>query len=108
MAILLVSHDLAVIAGHCDRVIVMYAGAIMESGPVEAVLRRAEEPLHAGASSRRVRGPARRAARGSEHHTRRSRPLTHERHNVGCPFAGRCALTIDVCRSRTPPEVAFG
>jgi peptide/nickel transport system ATP-binding protein len=41
MAILLVSHDLAVIAGHCDRVMVMYAGVIMESGPVDAVLRRA-------------------------------------------------------------------
>src|SRR5271170_4492217 len=40
MAILLVSHDLAVVAGHCDRVMVMYAGVIMESGPVDAVLRR--------------------------------------------------------------------
>ena len=44
MAILLVSHDLAVIAGHCDRVIVMYAGMIMESGPVEAVLRQPRNP----------------------------------------------------------------
>ncbi|MGB3584458.1 MAG: ABC transporter ATP-binding protein, partial [Roseiarcus sp.] len=44
MAILLVSHDLAVIAGHCDRVMVMYAGVIMESGPVDAVLRRPRNP----------------------------------------------------------------
>ena len=44
MALLLVSHDLAVIAGHCDRVIVMYAGWIMESGPVEAVLREPKNP----------------------------------------------------------------
>ena len=44
MALILVSHDLAVIAGHCDRVIVMYAGLIMESGPVEAVLREPRNP----------------------------------------------------------------
>jgi peptide/nickel transport system ATP-binding protein len=44
MAVLLVSHDLAVIAGHCDRVIVMYAGVIMEMGPVEAVLREPRNP----------------------------------------------------------------
>jgi peptide/nickel transport system ATP-binding protein len=44
MAILLVSHDLAVIAGHCDRVIVMYAGVIMESGPVEVVLHQPRNP----------------------------------------------------------------
>ena len=64
MAILLVSHDLAVIAGHCDRVIVMYAGMIMESGPVEAVLREPQKPLHAGAarSSPAAWRAARRAA----------------------------------------------
>ena len=71
MAILLVSHDLAVIAGHCDRVMVMYAGVIMESGPVDAVLRRAEKPLHAGAA----RGPAaagRAARRSARDHSRRA------------------------------------
>ena len=44
MAVLLVSHDLAVIAGQCDRVIVMYAGVIMEMGPVETVLREPRNP----------------------------------------------------------------
>ena len=44
MALLLVSHDLAVIAGYCERVIVMYAGIVMESGPVEAVLREPRNP----------------------------------------------------------------
>ena len=71
MAVLLVSHDLAVIAGHCDRVIVMYAGVIMESGPVETVLARAEEPVHAGAA----RGPpaaGRAARRAAQDHSRRA------------------------------------
>ncbi len=44
MAMLLVSHDLAVIARHCRRVLVMYGGTVMESGPVDAVLRRARHP----------------------------------------------------------------
>ena len=47
MAMLLVSHDLAVIARHCRRVLVMYGGAVMEEGPVEAVLRRGAPSLYA-------------------------------------------------------------
>ena len=43
-AILLVSHDLAVIARHCRRVLVMYGGAVMEEGPGEAVLGEARHP----------------------------------------------------------------
>ena len=63
MAILLVSHDLAVIAGHCDRVIVMYAGMIMESGPVEAVLREPRNPYTLALLEARPRPGAPRGAR---------------------------------------------
>ena len=105
LAVLLVSHDLAVIAGHCDRVIVMYAGLIMESGPVEAVLREPKNPYTLALLEARPRPGAPRGARlmtipGAP-------PATHE-NRVGCPFAGRCALTVDVCRTTPPPEVAFG
>ena len=69
MALILVSHDLAVVAGHCDRVIVLYAGVIMESGPVEAVLQGAEESIYARAS--RGAASARSAARAAaEDHPR--------------------------------------
>ena len=63
MAVLLVSHDLAVIAGHCDRVIVMYAGLIMESGPVEAVLREPKNPYTLALLEARPRPGAPRGAR---------------------------------------------
>jgi peptide/nickel transport system ATP-binding protein len=105
MAILLVSHDLAVIAGHCDRVIVMYSGVILESGPVETVLRQPRNPYTLALLGARPRpgGP-----RGARLATIPGAPAVAHAHSVGCPFAGRCALTIDICWTAPPPEVAFG
>jgi peptide/nickel transport system ATP-binding protein len=105
MAILLVSHDLAVIAGHCDRVIVMYAGVIMESGPVEAVLREPRNPYTLALLEARPRPGAPRGARLKT--IPGGPPVTHEQRE-GCRFAGRCALTLDICWTAPPPEVAFG
>jgi peptide/nickel transport system ATP-binding protein len=105
MAILLVSHDLAVIAGHCDRVMVMYAGVIMESGPVEAVLRRPRNPYTLALLEARPRPGAPRRARLAT--IPGAPPVTQDR-RAGCPFAGRCALTVDRCWTTTPPLVPFG
>jgi peptide/nickel transport system ATP-binding protein len=105
MAVLLVSHDLAVIAGHCDRVIVMYAGMIMESGPVEAVLRQPRNPYTLALLEARPRPGAPRGARLA---TIPGAPPAQHEHRAGCPFAGRCALTIERCWTTPPPEVAFG
>jgi peptide/nickel transport system ATP-binding protein len=105
MAILLVSHDLAVIAGHCDRVIVIYAGVIMESGPVEAVLREPRNPYTLALLQARPRPGAPRGARLA---TIPGAPQLKHELRTGCPFAGRCALTVDICRRTPPPEVAFG
>jgi peptide/nickel transport system ATP-binding protein len=105
MAILLVSHDLAVIAGHCDRVMVMYAGLIMESGPVDIVLRQPKNPYTLALLEARPRPDAPRGARLA---TIPGAPPVASDHVAGCPFAGRCALTVDRCWSTPPPEVAFG
>src|SRR5271167_3527009 len=105
MALLLVSHDLAVIAGHCDRVIVMYAGLIMESGPVDAVLRRPRNPYTLALLEARPRPGA---PRGERLRTIPGSPPIHHEIGAGCPFAGRCELTIDICRTTPPPEVRFG
>ena len=104
MAILLVSHDLAVIAGHCDRVIVMYAGVIMESGPVQVVLHQPRNPYTLALLEARARPGAPRRARLKT--IPGAPPAAHER-SVGCPFAGRCALTVDRCWTTPPPEVGF-
>ena len=105
MAILLVSHDLAVIAGHCDRVMVMYAGVIMESGPVDVVLRQPKNPYTLALLEARPRPDAPRGARLA---TIPGAPPAAYDHRAGCPFAGRCALTVERCWSTPPPQVAFG
>jgi peptide/nickel transport system ATP-binding protein len=104
MAVLLVSHDLAVIAGHCDRVVVMYAGTILESGPVQAVLHQPRNPYTLALLDARPRPGASPGVRLAT--IPGAAPVGNER-GAGCPFAGRCVLTADVCRTTTPPEVAF-
>jgi peptide/nickel transport system ATP-binding protein len=105
MAILLVSHDLAVIARHCRRVLVMYGGAVMEEGPVEAVLGEARHPYTRALLEARPKLGAPRGERLSA--IRGVAPSTGEAPS-GCPFAGRCALTLDACRAAPPPPVRLG
>jgi peptide/nickel transport system ATP-binding protein len=105
MAILLVSHDLAVIAGHCDRVMVMYAGVIMENGPVDAVLRRPRNPYTLALLRARPRPGAPRGARLA---TIPGAPPSARDPVAGCPFAGRCALTAEKCWTTPPPVVSLG
>jgi peptide/nickel transport system ATP-binding protein len=105
MAVILVSHDLAVIAGHCDRVVVMYAGAIMEIGPVDRVLSEPKNPYTLALLEARPRPGAPRGARLT---TIPGAPPTGQENSHGCSFADRCALAIDICRTTPPPEVACG
>ncbi len=61
LALLLITHDLGVIAETADRVAVMYAGRIVEEGPVRAIFREPQHPVHArpaGVDARRRAGPA--------------------------------------------------
>ncbi len=105
MALLLVSHDLAVIAGYCERVIVMYAGVVMESGPVEAVLREPRNPYTRALLEAR---PTPGAPRGARLKTIPGAAPLQLEIRAGCPFASRCELTLGICRTTPPPEVAFG
>jgi peptide/nickel transport system ATP-binding protein len=104
MALLLVSHDLAVIAGRCERVIVMYAGVIMESGPVGDVLTEPRNPYTRALLEARPKpgGP-----RGGRLKTIPGSPAVRQEIRAGCPFAGRCELTLPICRTTAPPVVVF-
>ncbi|MBV9784630.1 MAG: ABC transporter ATP-binding protein [Acidisphaera sp.] len=99
-AVLLITHDLGVVAQTCQRVIVMYAGRTVEEAPV---LELFDHPAHPYTRGLLASVPRRAAAR------RRRLPEipgivpSLREPLVGCPFAPRCPFVIDRCRSETPP-----
>lgn len=100
MALLLVSHDLAVLAGTCSRVYVMYAGQVIEEGPTDEVFRRPIHPYTIGLlkAAEVSRGQSGRFA------TIDGRPPNLAAELIGCPFKERCAFRMPVCE--TMPGVA--
>jgi len=108
MAILLVTHDLGVVAELCDRVAVMYAGRIVESGSVAAVFRRPLHPYTAGLLAARPRIDRRVASLASIPGSP-PRPLALP---PGCAFAPRCAHAAPACDAGEPgfvhPEDGHG
>jgi peptide/nickel transport system ATP-binding protein len=99
LSVLLVSHDLAVIARHCRRVLVMYGGAVMEEGPAEAVLGRALHPYTRALIAARPKLGARRERLAAI-------PGAGEVAAEGCAFSLRCPLALPACRE-PPPAVAL-
>ena len=103
VGLLIISHDLSVLADICDRVAVMYAGRIVESGAANQVFT---DPLHpytkalSGAFPRIGDPAARYAPAGLKGDPPDPRDLPS-----GCSFAPRCALAIDECSAAEPPLV---
>lgn len=101
MAIIFVSHDLAVIGELCDRVAVMYAGRILETGATAELLSRPRHPYTAGLiGSIPSFDRLDLEARGIPGH-----PPDPAIESFGCPFADRCAFVKDDCRT-TPFRLA--
>jgi len=98
LALVLVTHDLAVVSQLCDRVAVMYAGEIVEHAPVEALLHESRHPysqlLFAATPDLDTDGPPPAAIPGSP--PRLDRPI------VGCPFQPRCPHAFDRCSEDAP------
>ena len=105
MALLLISHDLAVMARSVSRVMVMYAGRGVDTGPTAEVFARLAHPYTRGLFGAR---PQLGAARGQRLATIPGRvPALHEALQ-GCAFADRCARADTACRSALPPPLAIG
>ena len=101
MSVIFVTHDLGVAAEIADRVAVMYAGRVVESGPVRDVLRSPLHPYTAGllASTVHDQPP------GRDLETIPGAPPDMRNLPPGCSFAPRCHLAGDDCRATTPSPV---
>jgi peptide/nickel transport system ATP-binding protein len=97
--IILITHDLGVVAGFADRLMVMYAGRAVETGAVEQVYRQPRMPYTLGllGSVPRLDDDAHRPLVPIA-----GRPPSLVGLPTGCPFAPRCPLAIDECRTEEP------
>ena len=98
MAVLLITHDLGVVANIADRVAVMYAGKIAEIGTWEQLY---ETPQHPYTVKLLESTPAR-DKRGTQLHTIAGRVPKATDYNDGCRFADRCPKVMDGCETITP------
>jgi oligopeptide/dipeptide ABC transporter ATP-binding protein len=97
---ILITHNLGIVAGHCDRVVVMYAGQVMESATVEDLFARPAHPYTLGLL-RCV--PRLTAKRERIFHAIPGVPPRVTELTEGCPFAPRCERATEQCETQTPP-----
>ena len=116
MALILISHDLGVIAQNVDRMLVMYGGTVVERGPTAEVFSAMAHPYTRGLFAARPRlNVAAPLAAGADAPGGRMRLPTiagtvPELVDLppGCPFAGRCGFTVPDCYPVLPPAVPLG
>jgi oligopeptide/dipeptide ABC transporter ATP-binding protein len=104
LSLILITHDLSVIAETCDRVLVMYAGRIAEEGSVNEVFRRPRHPY----TQKLLSAFPNIAADRRTLDVIPGLPPDLRHPPPGCRFAPRCAFAMDICTEVVPPEVTFG
>ncbi len=102
-AIILITHDLGIVAGSSDRTMVMYGGRMMETGSTEDVFAAPSHPYTAALLA---------AVPRLDRDDDRLRTIAGEPPNMstlppGCPFAPRCGLAMAVCAAQVPPLSPF-
>ena len=104
MAVLLITHDLGVVAGHADRVVVMYAGEVVETADTTALFDRPVHPYTEGllAAVPRIDAPR------SRLHAIPGQVPAATAWPVGCRFHPRCPYAWDKCVAEEPPLLETG
>ena len=104
LGMLFITHDFGIVARMCDRVAVMYAGRIVESGPVRALFKTPRHPYTEAlmASVPRMEGRVERLP------SIEGQPPALHRLPTGCRFAPRCRYVEERCRAEYPPTFSVG
>ena len=110
MALLLISHDLGVMARGVARLLVMYGGTVVESGPTAEVFAHLAHPYTRGLFGARPRLGAPKTVDGQRRRLVTIPGRVPELVDMppGCPFADRCTLVTPECRHAPPPVVRVG
>lgn len=100
LTIVIATHDLDVIAGLADRLVVMYAGRVVEEGPTAQVMAAPQHPY-----TWALLQTAPKHNNGERMRTIEGRPPALDALPLGCSFAERCAFAVDTCRATRPELV---
>jgi peptide/nickel transport system ATP-binding protein/oligopeptide transport system ATP-binding protein len=98
MAVVLITHDLALVAEEADQVVVMYAGNVVESGPVDEVFGAPKHPYTKGLLDSVPAG----TARGADLKSIEGSPPELHAIPAACVYQDRCPLVRDICRTERP------
>ena len=104
-AVMLITHDLGVVAGTCQQVNVMYAGHIIESAPVKQIF---ETPAHPYTVGLLQSIPRLHESRGSRLTPIAGQPPDLSNPPIGCPYAPRCPKVQNRCRQERPELMPVG
>lgn len=99
-SIILITHDLGIVAGMCDRVIVMYCGKIVEMGSVDEIYKR---PFHPYTHGLLRSVPRLDMDRSKELVPIYGSPPSLLNPPLGCPFTARCGSAMRICQTKAPP-----
>lgn len=104
-SIILITHDLGVVADLCSRINVMYGGIVVETGTTEDIFYRPKHPYTWGLL-RSVPNP-------KENTKEKLKPIEGQppdllKPPVGCPFAARCDYAMKICINKQPPQFEVG
>ncbi len=101
MSLLLITHNLGIVAEVCDRVAVMYAGQLVEVGPVEAIFRRPIHPYTQGLLASTI------SMATKELHSIDGLPPSLLAPPTGCRFHPRCPYAQDICTREEPAIIEY-